>query len=63
MKFFFWTLVLVSALLFVSPVYSLYKIGMGIKEKDKEVLNENFYKEERAIDLHGYTLEYANIEI
>jgi len=39
MKFFFWTLVLVSALLFVSPVYSLYKIGMGIKEKDKEVLN------------------------
>ena len=39
MKFFFWTLVLVSALLFVSPVYSLYKIGIGIKEKDKEVLN------------------------
>ena len=35
MKFFFWTLVLVSSLLFVSPVYSLYKIGIGIKEKDK----------------------------
>ena len=34
-----------------------------ILNKDKEVLNENFYNEERAIDLHGYTLEDANIEI
>ena len=34
-----------------------------ILNKDKEVLNENFYNEERAIYLHGYTLEDANIEI
>ena len=34
-----------------------------ILNKDKEVFNENFYNEERTIDLHGYTLEDANIEI
>ena len=39
MKFFLWTLILISSLLFISPAYSLYKIGIGIKEKDKEVLN------------------------
>ena len=39
MKFFIWTLILISSLLFISPAYSLYKIGIGIKEKDKEVLN------------------------
>ena len=39
MKFFLWTLILTSSLLFISPAYSLYKIGIGIKEKDKEVLN------------------------
>ena len=39
MKFFLWTVILISSLLFISPAYSLYKIGIGIKEKDKEVLN------------------------
>ena len=38
-KFFLWTVILISSLLFISPAYSLYKIGIGIKEKDKEVLN------------------------
>ena len=40
MKLTIWTFVIISTLIFISPVYSLYKIGVGIKEKDKEVLNE-----------------------
>ena len=31
--------------------------------KDIEVLNENFSNTEKTIDLHGYTLNDANIEI
>ncbi len=34
-----------------------------ILNKDIEVLNENFSNTEKTIDLHGYTLNDANIEI
>lgn len=34
-----------------------------VLNKDKEVLSENFSYKEKTIDLHGYTLDEANIEI
>ena len=34
-----------------------------ILNKDKKVFNENFSYKEKTIDLHGYTLDSANIEI
>ena len=34
-----------------------------VLNKDKKALNENFSYKEKTIDLHGYTLNDANIEI
>tara|TARA_Y100000768_G_C23814630_1_gene603486 strand:- start:417 stop:836 length:420 start_codon:yes stop_codon:yes gene_type:complete len=34
-----------------------------ILNKDKKVFNENFSYKEKTIDLHGYTLDSANVEI
>ena len=34
-----------------------------ILNKDKKVFNENFSYKEKTIDLHGYTLDGANVEI
>jgi len=39
MRIFFWTLALIVILVFLSPFYSLYKIGMGVKNKDVDILN------------------------
>ncbi len=39
MRIFFWTLALIIILVFLSPFYSLYKIGMGVKNKDVDILN------------------------
>ena len=40
MRAFFWVLALLIILIFISPIYSLYKIGTGIKDKDVIVWNE-----------------------
>ena len=39
MRAFFWVLALLIILIFISPFYSLYKIGTGIKDKDVNTLN------------------------
>ena len=39
MRIFFWTLALIIILVFLSPFYSLYKIGMGVINKDVDILN------------------------
>lgn len=39
MKILVWFLLFISLTLFLSPAFSLYKIGIAIKEKDKSTLN------------------------
>jgi len=58
MRIFILTIVLIVTLVFLSPLYSLYKIGTAVKEKDKDILNayviwseiQNSVKE----DVHEY---------
>ena len=34
-----------------------------VQDKDQQNVKKNFFNDEKEIDLHGYTLENANIEI
>jgi len=58
MKVLVWFLLFISLTLFLSPAYSLYKIGIAIKEKDKATLNAYILwselQESLKKDVNGY---------
>tara|TARA_E500000081_G_C6084014_1_gene329292 strand:- start:309 stop:956 length:648 start_codon:yes stop_codon:yes gene_type:complete len=63
MKVLVWFLLFISLTLFLSPAYSLYKIGIAIKEKDKATLNAYILwselQESLKKDVNGYVKRRA----
>lgn len=63
MKTLIWFLLLISISLFLSPAFSLYKIGIAIKEKDKSTLNAYIIwselQESVKKDVKGYVKKRA----
>ena len=63
MKVLVWFLLFISLTLFLSPAYSLYKIGIAIKEKDKATLNAYILwselQESVKKDVDGYVKKRA----
>ena len=63
MKTLIWFLLLISITLFLSPAFSLYKIGIAIKEKDKSTLNAYIIwselQESVKKDVKGYVKKRA----
>jgi len=63
MKVLVWFLLFISLTLFLSPAYSLYKIGIAIKEKDKATLNAYILwselQESVKKDVNGYVKRRA----
>tara|TARA_E500000075_G_C6997945_1_gene329016 strand:- start:56 stop:703 length:648 start_codon:yes stop_codon:yes gene_type:complete len=63
MKVLVWFLLFISLTLFLSPAYSLYKIGIAIKEKDKATLNAYILwselQESLKKDVDGYVKKRA----
>ena len=63
MKTLIWFLLLISLTLFLSPAFSLYKIGIAIKEKDKSTLNAYIIwselQESVKKDVKGYVKKRA----
>ena len=63
MKILVWFLLFISLTLFLSPAYSLYKIGIAIKEKDKATLNAYILwselQESLKKDVNGYVKRRA----
>jgi hypothetical protein len=63
MKTLIWFLLFVSTTVFLSPAFSLYKIGIAIKEKDKSTLNAYIIwpelQESVKNDVKGYVKKRA----
>ena len=63
MKVLVWFFLFISLTLFLSPAYSLYKIGIAIKEKDKATLNAYILwselQESLKKDVNGYVKRRA----
>ncbi len=63
MKTLIWFVLLISTTLFLSPAFSLYKIGIAIKEKDKSTLNAYIIwpelQESVKNDVKGYVKKRA----
>ena len=63
MKTLIWFLLLISIIFFLSPAFSLYKIGIAIKEKDKSMLNAYIIwpelQESVKKDVKGYVKKRA----